>query len=120
MLDSTWEGVSIRDILPAWPARPPVPPRPGTSEQAARRTCRWRRSLDDDVLWPTRMAAGRSSPEHGGRSGCSSPSATSWKSAPSGFAASRLLLDHDVPGFWERYGYHNEGDPWREERLSVS
>jgi len=26
------------------------------------------------------------------------------------------LLDHDAPGTWERNGYHNEGDPWREER----
>ena len=26
------------------------------------------------------------------------------------------LLDHDAPGFWESLGYHNHGDPWREER----
>lgn len=24
----------------------------------------------------------------------------------------------DAPGFWERSGYHNEGDPWREERFA--
>ena len=23
---------------------------------------------------------------------------------------------HDEPGFWESYGYHNHGDPWREQR----
>ena len=22
----------------------------------------------------------------------------------------------DQPGFWERYGYHNDADPWEEER----
>jgi DMSO/TMAO reductase YedYZ molybdopterin-dependent catalytic subunit len=22
----------------------------------------------------------------------------------------------DQPGFWEREGYHNEGDPWKEQR----
>jgi DMSO/TMAO reductase YedYZ molybdopterin-dependent catalytic subunit len=22
----------------------------------------------------------------------------------------------DKPGFWERYGYHNDADPWREQR----
>ena len=22
----------------------------------------------------------------------------------------------DAPGFWERYGYHNDADPWKEER----
>jgi len=24
----------------------------------------------------------------------------------------------DVPGFWEKSGYHNDGDPWKEERFS--
>jgi DMSO/TMAO reductase YedYZ molybdopterin-dependent catalytic subunit len=28
------------------------------------------------------------------------------------------FLDRDRPGFWETYGYHNYGDPWREERYS--
>jgi DMSO/TMAO reductase YedYZ molybdopterin-dependent catalytic subunit len=27
-------------------------------------------------------------------------------------------MDQDVPGFWERYGYHMYGDPWREQRYS--
>jgi DMSO/TMAO reductase YedYZ molybdopterin-dependent catalytic subunit len=26
------------------------------------------------------------------------------------------LLDHDEPGFWETNGYHNRGDPWKEQR----
>jgi len=24
----------------------------------------------------------------------------------------------DRPGFWEVRGYHNEGDPWKEERCA--
>ena len=28
------------------------------------------------------------------------------------------LLDHDQPGFWETYGYHIYGDPWREQRYA--
>ena len=27
-----------------------------------------------------------------------------------------MLLDHDEPGFWERNGYHDRGDPWLEQR----
>ena len=23
---------------------------------------------------------------------------------------------HDTPGFWEGNGYHNYGDPWKEQR----
>jgi DMSO/TMAO reductase YedYZ molybdopterin-dependent catalytic subunit len=26
------------------------------------------------------------------------------------------LRDYDEPGFWETYGYHNYGDPWKEQR----
>ena len=28
------------------------------------------------------------------------------------------FLDHDQLGFWERYGYNNDADPWKEERYS--
>ena len=28
------------------------------------------------------------------------------------------FLDHDQLGFWERYGYNNNADPWKEERFS--
>jgi DMSO/TMAO reductase YedYZ molybdopterin-dependent catalytic subunit len=26
------------------------------------------------------------------------------------------LVTEDEPGFWESLGYHNYGDPWREQR----
>ncbi len=28
------------------------------------------------------------------------------------------VLAEDAPGFWERLGYHNDGDPWREQRTA--
>jgi DMSO/TMAO reductase YedYZ molybdopterin-dependent catalytic subunit len=28
------------------------------------------------------------------------------------------LTAHDEPGFWETFGYHNYGDPWREQRYA--
>ena len=31
-------------------------------------------------------------------------------------ASAGTLTHDDQPGFWERYGYHNHGDPWREQR----
>ena len=27
------------------------------------------------------------------------------------------LLGQDEPGFWERLGYHHDGDPWQEQRF---
>ena len=37
-----------------------------------------------------------------------------WKSAK--WLRGIELLDHDRPGFWERYGYNNNADFWKEER----
>lgn len=37
-----------------------------------------------------------------------------WKSAK--WLRGIELLDHDQPGFWERYGYHNDADPFAEQR----
>jgi DMSO/TMAO reductase YedYZ molybdopterin-dependent catalytic subunit len=37
-----------------------------------------------------------------------------WKSAK--WLRAIELLPHDQPGFWERYGYHNDADPVKEER----
>ena len=39
-----------------------------------------------------------------------------WKSAK--WLRGIELSATDKPGFWERYGYHNDADPFREERYS--
>jgi DMSO/TMAO reductase YedYZ molybdopterin-dependent catalytic subunit len=39
-----------------------------------------------------------------------------WKSAK--WVGGIQFLDSNRPGFWETYGYHIYGDPWREERYS--
>jgi len=39
-----------------------------------------------------------------------------WKSAK--WLRGLEFLDHDQLGFWERYGYNNDADPWKEERYS--
>jgi DMSO/TMAO reductase YedYZ molybdopterin-dependent catalytic subunit len=52
--------------------------------------------------------------EHGGPARLLVPHLYFWKSAK--WARGLTLLDHDEPGFWETLGYHNRGDPWKEER----
>lgn len=52
--------------------------------------------------------------EHGGPARLLVPHLYFWKSAK--WVAGLRLLDHDEPGFWEVRGYHNYGDPWREQR----
>jgi DMSO/TMAO reductase YedYZ molybdopterin-dependent catalytic subunit len=52
--------------------------------------------------------------EHGGPARLLVPHLYLWKSAK--WVRSIELLDDDEPGFWETRGYHNYGDPWREQR----
>ncbi len=53
-------------------------------------------------------------PEHGGPARLLVPHLYFWKSAK--WVTRLTLLDHDQQGFWERNGYHDLGDPWREQR----
>ena len=52
--------------------------------------------------------------EHGGPARLLVPHLYFWKSAK--WVAGLGVLDHDEPGFWERNGYHDLGDPWLEQR----
>ena len=53
-------------------------------------------------------------PEHGGPARLLVPQLYFWKSAK--WARRLRLLGQDEAGFWESLGYHNYGDPWREQR----
>jgi len=54
-------------------------------------------------------------PEHGGPARLLVPHLYFWKSAK--WVRGLRLSDRDEAGFWERYGYHNYGDPWKEQRF---
>ena len=54
--------------------------------------------------------------EHGGPVRVVIPDWYFWKSAK--WVTRIELVAADQPGFWELRGYHNEGDPWKEERYS--
>jgi DMSO/TMAO reductase YedYZ molybdopterin-dependent catalytic subunit len=55
-------------------------------------------------------------PEHGWPLRLMVPSRYFWKSAK--WLRGLELRASDQPGFWERYGYHNDADYWKEERYS--
>jgi DMSO/TMAO reductase YedYZ molybdopterin-dependent catalytic subunit len=57
--------------------------------------------LEPDHGWPLRLVI---------------PSRYFWKSAK--WLRGLELLTADQPGFWERYGYHNDADYWQEQRYS--
>ena len=70
--------------------------------------------LRDDCLIALRANGEPLTPEHGSPARLVIPPLYAWKSAKwlRGIEFSAV----DKPGFWERNGYHNRGDPWKEER----
>lgn len=72
--------------------------------------------LDDDVLVAWEYDGAPIEPIHGGPVRLLVPKRYFWKSAK--WVHTVEFLDRDVKGFWEERGYHNDADPWKEERYS--
>jgi DMSO/TMAO reductase YedYZ molybdopterin-dependent catalytic subunit len=72
-------------------------------------------ALEDDLALLATEADGEPlSAEHGWPLRLVIPGKYFWKSAK--WLRGIELTSSDQPGFWERYGYHNDADPWQEER----
>ena len=71
--------------------------------------------LLDGQAWVAFEYGGRPlTAEHGGPARLLVPHLYLWKSAK--WVQGIDLKTKDEPGFWESLGYHNYGDPWREQR----
>jgi DMSO/TMAO reductase YedYZ molybdopterin-dependent catalytic subunit len=55
-------------------------------------------------------------PAHGGPVRLLVPKKYFWKSSKWVYRID--FTDRDEPGFWEKRGYHNNADPWSEERYA--
>ena len=71
--------------------------------------------FEPDVLFAMNYEDKLLSPEHGYPVRLVVPRLYFWKSAKWVTGVEFAAKDH--PGFWESAGYHNHGDPWREERM---
>ena len=111
-LDTTWRGVSVDTLLEG-------------VETEAEYVSAWcddgyRTNLPlEDVTagqaWIAYAFGGEPlDPEHGGPARLLVPHLYFWKSAK--WVRGLELLVEDCPGFWEAAGYHNYGDPWKEQR----
>jgi DMSO/TMAO reductase YedYZ molybdopterin-dependent catalytic subunit len=73
--------------------------------------------LRDGKAWVAYEYEGKPlEPEHGGPARLLVPRHYFWKSAK--WVRGIELRQDDEPGFWENYGYHNYGDPWKEQRYA--
>ena len=111
-LDTAWEGVSVDTLLDG-------------IEHSATHVLAFSDGdyttnlpfpdVVDGKAWVAFAYDGRPlEPEHGGPARLLVPHLYFWKSAK--WVRGLRLMDHDEAGFWESYGYHMYGDPWREQR----
>jgi DMSO/TMAO reductase YedYZ molybdopterin-dependent catalytic subunit len=70
--------------------------------------------LNDQAMVATHAHGEPLSAEHGGPARLFVPHLYLWKSAK--WVRRLTFTAQDKPGFWEVNGYHNYGDPWREQR----
>jgi DMSO/TMAO reductase YedYZ molybdopterin-dependent catalytic subunit len=71
--------------------------------------------MEDNVLLAYKYANDWLEPDHGGPLRTLVPKLYFWKSAK--FLRGVEFSPVDKPGFWENAGYHNDADPWEEERF---
>ncbi len=70
---------------------------------------------DDDVLFAHTHQGEPLEAKHGGPLRFVVPKRYAWKSAK--WVNGLEFIAEDKPGFWEERGYHNDGDPWKEQRF---
>jgi DMSO/TMAO reductase YedYZ molybdopterin-dependent catalytic subunit len=115
-LDTGWEGVPIQAVLELAQVRQAASFVVAHCEQGYTANLPLSVLDDDDVLLADTYDGRPLEPEHGYPLRLLVPKRYFWKSAK--WLRGLEFLDRDRLGFWERYGYHNDADPWKEERFS--
>ena len=114
--DNLWEGVAVTEVLgPAGP-KPEAKFAVVHAEQGFTSNLPLQALMEDDVLLADKHDGQDLTPEHGWPLRLVVPRRYFWKSAK--WVRSIELVAADRPGFWEQNGYHNDADPWREQRFS--
>ncbi len=113
-LDTRWEGVSTHEVLRHVQLKPEARFVLVHAERGFTTNLSLEDFLREENLFAWRYNGEELTPEHGWPLRLVVPSLYFWKSAK--WVRGIELLADDRPGFWESYGYHNRGDPWKEER----
>jgi DMSO/TMAO reductase YedYZ molybdopterin-dependent catalytic subunit len=114
--DNEWQGVSFRDVMRHVTVKPEARFAVIRAEQGFTTNLPLSELDQDDVLFAIQHDGVDLTPEHGWPLRLVVPRRYFWKSAK--WVRAVELVADDRPGFWEQNGYHNEADPWREERFS--
>jgi DMSO/TMAO reductase YedYZ molybdopterin-dependent catalytic subunit len=112
--DNRWEGVSARHILSVVQPMERAKFLVCHSHDGYTTNLALEQFADDDVLLAYKWEGQEIPREHGGPVRAIVPKFYFWKSAK--WIKRIEFVAKDKPGFWENRGYHNEGDPWQEQR----
>ncbi len=115
-LDTRWEGVSVDTLLEHVELDPRAAFVVAYSDGGYTTNLPLPDVLNDQAFVAFGYDGKPLAPEHGGPARLVVPHLYFWKSAK--WVRGVRILDRDAPGFWESLGYHNRGDPWKEERYS--
>ena len=111
-LDTTWRGVSVDTLLAEVDTAADFAVVHSVDGYTANLPVE---DISDGQAWVVTEYEGEPLPaEHGGPVRFLVPHLYFWKSAK--WVTAITLHDEDQPGFWERAGYHDYGDPWLEQR----
>ena len=115
-LDTVWHGVSLDDLLGAVEIEPRARFVTAHSYGGYTTNLPLTDLLNNQAFVAWQYDGAALEPAHGGPARLVVPHLYLWKSAK--WVRGLQLREEDEPGFWESLGYHNRGDPWREERYS--
>jgi len=114
--DIAWEGIAAAEVLRAAPPDGAVTHAMIWADFGYSANLRIEDLAADDTLFATHRDGAELSPEHGYPIRLVVPSRYAWKSVK--WVRAVEYLTRDRRGFWEERGYHNNADPWREQRYS--
>jgi DMSO/TMAO reductase YedYZ molybdopterin-dependent catalytic subunit len=112
--DTRFRGVHWRDLAPLVRPKPSARFAIAHAEQGFTANVPFASLEDDHALLATEANGEPLTAEHGWPLRLVIPGKYFWKSAK--WLRGIELTASDRPGFWEGYGYHNDADPWQEER----
>ena len=113
-LDTAWRGVLVRDVLERAGVKPTGTHLMAYSDGGYTTNMPLAVAMDDEVLLAHTYAGEPLEKDHGAPLRLLVPKRYFWKSAK--FLRRLEVMSEDRMGFWELNGYHNDADPWREER----
>jgi DMSO/TMAO reductase YedYZ molybdopterin-dependent catalytic subunit len=115
-LDTVWEGVLFQEVVKLVEVKPEARFVMVHCERDFTTSLPIEVLMDDDVLLAYRYDDAPLSPEHGYPLRLVVPKKYFWKSAK--WVRGLEFMPRDRLGFWEVRGYHNNADPWKEERYA--